>query len=229
MKSDLRGSVTKRHRGNSGKIAFLAFCGGKDAKRVELLETDLARAGKDGAKLLIVPEASLDATGPFSAASVIDARLSRAVRAAGVGLVVGRVEKNGDDDDFHYRLRADVLDESGKCTFSYYKHADPSYSTSSDFQSAFDFAGSHRAEFPVANIAGMRIGILICHDIIYPALAEQYAGRIDLLVTLSGVSNNVQLVDVYCGAGPRARGAGHAHMRSFARSQGARLNRPGVA
>ena len=87
-----------------------------------------------------------------------------------------------------YRLRADVLDENGQLALSYYKHADPSYSKASRFQSAFDLHTDILRGFPIGTVNGLRVGVLICHDIIYPALAAQYAGRIDLLVTISGAS-----------------------------------------
>jgi predicted amidohydrolase len=181
--------LARASRSATVKVAFLAFCDGSEAKRIRSIEKALAQASSDGAKLLVVPEASLQADGPFGAESDTDARLAHAVNAAAVGLIVGRVEDVGGP---YYRLRADLLDESGRHAFSYFKHADPSYSASSGFQSAFDFVKSRKAEFPVANVGGLRIGILICHDIVYPALAEQYSGRIDLLVTISGVSNNTQ-------------------------------------
>ena len=169
------------------KVAFLGFCDGSQSKRIRAIERHLHKAAAAGAQMLIVPEAALFTTGSFSATNVDDERLLVATRDAGIGLVIGRVEVSNNG---RYRLRADALDGLGHLSFSYYKHADPSYTPSSEFQSAFEFGGADHEEFPVAEILGTRVGVLICHDIVYPALAKSYLDRIDLLVTISGVSND---------------------------------------
>jgi predicted amidohydrolase len=179
--------LTNDGKQTQSKVAFLGFCDGSQSKRIRSVEKHLHKAAAVGAQILIVPEAALFTTGPFNAANFDDERLLASTRDAGVGLVIGRVEESANG---HYRLRADVLDGLGNLSYSYYKHADPSYTPSSDFQSAFDFASTDIEEFPVAEISGIRVGVLICHDIVYPALAHTYRDRIDLLVTISGVSND---------------------------------------
>lgn len=145
---------------------------GEPAANLDLAETVAAAAGKAGIDLLVFPELFLtgynigEATGALAQAADGPAarRMAAIARRQGVAMIYGYPERDGDA----LYNSALLVDARGECPLNYRKTH-----LFGERERAIFRAGEEACA--LADVAGRRVGVLICYDVEFPECARLLA------------------------------------------------------
>ena len=146
---------------------------GNDAMRPDRIEAAMQEAAQNGATLLVAPELALSGYGRGAAFADIAQtargdwaeRLTATARRLGISLIVGFPETRGDTR----HISALIVDAQGTAPASIYRKA----CLYGDYEK--QYFHSPGPSTLIVDLAGLRVGVLICYDIEFPENARRLA------------------------------------------------------